>query len=261
MAYDTIRLEHDGSLAILTLDRPDRLNACSTAMADEVRAALAEVIGGDSRALLITGAGKGFCSGADLAMRGGDADPGEHSYRALLDHYNPMIEALAGFPLPVVVAVNGPAAGIGCSLALAGDIVIAGTGAYFLQAFVNIGLVPDGGASWMLPRLVGTARATRMMMLGEKIGAEQAADWGLIHSAVADDDLLDEARAIARKLADGPTLALREMKANHAAAQDSTLAEALLAEAEGQRRAARSRDAVEGAMAFLQKRPATFSGE
>ena len=260
MAYDTIRLNQDGALATITLDRPERLNACSLDMADELRDALASLRDGDARALLLTGAGKGFCSGADLAMRGDVADPGERSHAALTDHYNPLIEDLVALPLPVVVAVNGAAAGIGCSLALAGDIVLASEDAYFLQAFVNIGLVPDGGASWMLPRLVGKARAMRMMMLGEKIDAARAAEWGLIHSAVPAADLLDEARAIAGKLADGPTLALRHMKANANAALEGTLSKALTAEADGQREAARSKDAVEGAMAFLQKRLAQFSG-
>ncbi|MFN5632175.1 MAG: enoyl-CoA hydratase-related protein, partial [Sphingomonadales bacterium] len=163
-------------------------------------------------------------------------------------------------PVPVVTAVNGPAAGVGCSIALAGDFVLAGKSAYFLQAFVNIGLVPDGGASWMLPRMVGTARATEMMMLGEKISPEKALDWGMIYKVVEDADLLAEARALATRLANGPTLAYATMRKNILVAMENSYSEQLLAEAEGQRIAGSSEDAVEGGMAFLQKRKAEFKG-
>ena len=163
--------------------------------------------------------------------------------------------------VPVICAVNGPAAGVGCSLALAGDFVFAGKSAYFLQAFVNIGLVPDGGSTWLLSRAIGRARATRMMMLGEKIGANQAEDWGLIYKACDDDALIGEARALAHKLANGPTLAYATMKKNIATALDGTITEVLLAEAEGQRLAGASKDAMEGGMAFLQKRKPDFKGE
>ena len=148
-----------------------------------------------------------------------------------------------------------------CSLALAADFTIAGKSAYFLQAFVNIGLVPDGGSTWLLTRAIGRARATRMMMLGEKIGAEQAEQWGLIHKAVDDADLLGEARALAQKLANGPTLAYATMKKTIGLALDGALPEVLLAEAEGQRIAGASADAMEGGMAFLQKRKAEFKGQ
>ena len=212
--------------------------------------------------MLITGEGKGFCSGADLASRGdgGALTAKGGSHRALQNHYNPAISQVLRAPVPVVCAVNGPAAGVGCSLALAGDFTLAAESAYFLQAFVNIGLVPDGGSTWLLAHAIGRARATRMMMLGEKIGARQAEDWGLIHKAVADDALMDEARALAQQLADGPTVALSTMKANIAAAMDGTLQQVFLAEAEGQRRAQNSEDAKEGGMAFLQKRKAEFKG-
>ena len=175
--------------------------------------------------------------------------------------YNPLMVQMAHCDVPIVTAVNGPAAGVGCSIALASDFAIAGTSAYFLQAFVNIGLVPDGGASWMLPRLIGKARATQMMMLGEKIGAEQAADWGLIYKAVADDALMDEARALASRLANGPTLALGQMRANIMQALQADYPAALHQEAVGQRRAGDSEDAREGGMAFLQKRKAEFKGK
>ena len=258
--YETILVERDGPLLTITLNRPERLNAMPPALADEIGAALYDL--GEARAVLITGAGKGFCSGADLAARGEASALAARggSHRALQNHYNPMVSHLMRVPVPVICAVNGPAAGVGCSLALAADFTIAGRSAYFLQAFVNIGLVPDGGSTWLLARAIGRARATRMMMLGEKIGADQAEEWGLIYKAVDDADLLGEARALAQKLADGPTLALATMKRTIALAMDGTLPEVLLAEAEGQRLAGASADAMEGGMAFLQKRKAEFKG-
>ena len=261
MSYETIVVEKDGPLTTITLNRPDRLNAMPPQMADEIGAAFYDL--GDSRAVLITGAGKGFCSGADLAARGaGSALQNKGgSHRALQNHYNPAINQVLRADVPVICAVNGPAAGVGCSLALAGDFVLAGKSAYFLQAFVNIGLVPDGGSTWLLARSIGRARATRMMMLGEKIGASQAEDWGLIYKAVDDEALIGEARALAEKLANGPTLAYATMKKNIATAMDGTITEVLLAEAEGQRLAGASKDAMEGGMAFLQKRKPDFKGE
>ncbi|MBO6526921.1 enoyl-CoA hydratase-related protein [Erythrobacter sp.] len=261
MSYETIIVEKDGPLTTITLNRPDRLNAMPPQMADEIGAAFYDL--GDSRAVLITGAGKGFCSGADLSARGeGSAlDSKGGSHRALQNHYNPAVNMVLRAPVPVVCAVNGPAAGVGCSLALAGDFVLAGRSAYFLQAFVNIGLVPDGGSTWLLSRAIGRARATRMMMLGEKIGADQAEEWGLIYKAVDDEALLTEAKALAEKLANGPTLAYATMKKNIATALDGNITEVLLAEAEGQRLAGASKDAMEGGMAFLQKREPAFKGE
>ncbi|MEE2795372.1 MAG: enoyl-CoA hydratase-related protein [Pseudomonadota bacterium] len=261
MTYETIIVEKDGPLTTITLDRPDRLNAMAPQMADELSEALYDL--GDSRAVLITGAGKGFCSGADLAARGERSALNSKggSHRALQNHYNPAINMVLRAPVPVICAVNGPAAGVGCSLALAGDFVLAGKSAYFLQAFVNIGLVPDGGSTWLLARAIGRARATRMMMLGEKIGADQAEDWGLIYKACEDDALMEEARALAVNLANGPTLAYATMKRNIATALDGSITEVLLAEAEGQRLAGASKDAMEGGMAFLEKRKPAFKGE
>ena len=261
MTYETIIVEKDGPLTTITLNRPDRLNAMAPQMADELSEALYDL--GDSRAVLFTGAGKGFCSGADLAARGERSALNSKggSHRALQNHYNPAINQVLRADVPVICAVNGPAAGVGCSLALAGDFVLAGKSAYFLQAFVNIGLVPDGGSTWLLARAIGRARATRMMMLGEKIGADQAEDWGLIYKACEDDALMEEARALAVKLANGPTLAYATMKRNIATALDGSITEVLLAEAEGQRLAGASKDAMEGGMAFLEKRKPAFKGE
>lgn len=258
--YETILTERRGDVLVITLNRPERLNACPPQMADEIGAALYDL--GDARAVLVTGAGRAFCSGADLQARGsGSIGRGAGSHNALTRHYNPTMMRFAELPVPIVSAVNGPAAGIGCSIALAADFTIAGASAYFLQAFVNIGLVPDGGSTWLLARSIGRARATRMMMLGEKIGASQAEDWGLIYKACDDDALIGEARALAHKLANGPTLAYATMKKNIATAMDGTITEVLLAEAEGQRLAGASKDAMEGGMAFLQKRKPDFKGE
>lgn len=260
MTYETIRLDIADKIATITLNRPERLNAMPPQMADEICTALDQIDG--ARVVLITGEGRAFCSGADLASRGAGASVsgGQAAYSALTKSYNPLMLKLAKLDVPIITAVNGPAAGIGCSLALASDFAIAGKSAYFLQAFVNIGLVPDGGASWMLTRLVGKARATEMMLLGEKIPADKAADWGLIYKAVEDADLLTEARTLATRLANGPTVAIGIMRQNIAAALDADYATALLREAEGQKIASDSADAREGAIAFLQKRKAEFKG-
>ncbi|WP_174287198.1 enoyl-CoA hydratase-related protein [Sphingomonas bacterium] len=257
--YRHIRSERRGDVLVLTLDRPDRLNAAPPAMFDELRGALADLDG--ARAVLVTGAGRAFCSGADV---GGGAlagdDPGKATFEALTKSYNPTIAAVAALPVPMVSAVRGPAAGIGCSLALAADFCVASETGYFLQAFVNIGLVPDGGASWMLPRLIGRARATEMMLLGDKVPAAKAFDWGMIHKVVADDALDAEAFALATRLAAGPTMALGLMRRGLAEALESDYAGAMLREAENQRTARGSADSAEGGQAFLEKRKAVFTG-
>lgn len=259
MSYEHILVENDGPVTTITLNVPERLNACSPAMAGEIRDAVAGR--GDARALLITGAGRAFCSGADLSNRAdASISGGRRAYNSLSQSYNPLMVELARCPVPIVTAVNGPAAGIGCSIALASDFAIAGRSAYFLQAFVNIGLVPDGGASWMLPRLIGKARATEMMMLGEKIGGEKAESWGMIYKCVDDAALLDEARALATRLAHGPTLALGQMRENLMRALQDNYAGALHQEALGQWRAGDSKDAIEGGLSFLQKRKPEFRG-
>jgi 2-(1,2-epoxy-1,2-dihydrophenyl)acetyl-CoA isomerase len=263
MSYETITTTRAGNVLKLNLNRPERLNACPPQMADEIFDALRDLDG--ARAVLMTGEGRAFCSGADLAANAdksgtGPINGGDRAFTSLQRHYNPMIQALASVPVPVVSAVQGPAAGVGCSIALAADFVIAGKSGYFLQAFVNIGLVPDGGSSWMLPRLVGTAQATRMMMLGEKIHGEEAERIGLIYKCVEDEALTAEAEALAEKLANGPTLALGLMKRNIRAGLESDFTATLLMEAQGQREAGMSQDSMEGAMSFLQKRKPEFKG-
>lgn len=258
MDYRHIRLAQSrAAVATITLNRPDSLNALNFGMLDELRAALETLADRGARCLLLTGEGRGFSSGADLAGSGGLPDD---VGAALEAHFNPLIEALFALPIPVVAAVHGPCAGAGCSLALAADIVIAGRSAYFLQAFINIGLIPDAGATWLLPRLAGRARAMEMMMLGERIPAEQAADWGLIARVVDDEDLESEALALATRLAQGPTIAYGLLRRLARDAGQLALADALTAERIAQRDAGRTEDFKQGALAFLQKRPPSFEG-
>src|SRR5688572_13603287 len=233
MAYEHIRLEQSpAEVATITMARPQTLNALNGATVDELRAAVEEVGSSGARCLLITGEGRGFSSGADLASGGGLPDD---AGAALEKHFNPLVESLFALPIPVVAAVNGPAAGAGCSLALAADIVVAARSAYFLQAFVNIGLIPDAGATWLLPRLVGRARALEMMMLGERIPAERALEWGLISRVVEDENLQSVATAYAETLARGPTVALGLIRRLARESQSLALTDALSAERSAQR--------------------------
>jgi 2-(1,2-epoxy-1,2-dihydrophenyl)acetyl-CoA isomerase len=258
MTYEHIRLEQSpAAVATITIARPDRLNALSGQTVDELRAAVGEAGRSGARCLLLAGEGRGFSSGADLATGGGLPDDVGAS---LEKHFNPLLEALFDLPIPVVAAVNGPCAGAGCSLALAADLVVAGRSAYFLQAFVNIGLIPDAGATWLLPRLAGRARAMEMMMLGERIPAETALEWGMIARVVDDEALESEAVALATRLAQGPTVALGLIRRLAREAGHAPLSEALAAERAAQRDAGRSEDFARGVAAFLQKRPARFEG-
>jgi 2-(1,2-epoxy-1,2-dihydrophenyl)acetyl-CoA isomerase len=244
-------------VATITFNRPDSLNALNAAMLDAIRAAVESLPNTGARALLLAGEGRGFSSGADLASGGSlPEDVGA----ALEAHFNPLIEALFACPLPVVAAVNGPCAGAGCSLALAADLVIAGRSAYFLQAFINIGLIPDAGATWLLPRLAGRARAMEMMMLGERIPADKAADWGLISRVVEDGDLAAEAAALAARLAEGPTVAYGLLRRLARDAGQSSLTDALAAERVAQREAGRTQDFRTAVFAFLQKQKPKFDG-
>ena len=258
MAFQHIRLEQSpAAVATITLNRPDSLNALSAAMLDEIREAVESLAGSGARCLLLTSEGRGFSSGADLASGGGLPDD---AGLALEKHYNPLIEALFALPIPFVAAVNGPAAGAGCSLALAADMVIAARSAYFLQAFVNIGLIPDAGATWLLPRLAGRARAIEMMMLGERIPAEQAHLWGMIARLVDDSDLESEAVALATRLAQGPTVALALIRRLARESAQLPLSDALAAERIAQREAGATEDFRAAVMAFLQKRQPQFDG-
>ena len=270
MTYEHILFEEADGVATLTINRPQMLNALHVGVIGEMIHAVDRVADeGTVRALLLTGAGRGFSSGADLAGGGAGGGGGGSKLPAgpvdagkvLETHFNPLLERLFALPVPFVTAVNGPAAGAGCSFALAGDIVIAGKSAYFLQAFINIGLVPDVGSTWMLPRLAGKARAQAMMMLGDKIPAATALDWGMIYQVVEDADLMPTATALAQRLAKGPTKSYALIRQGIRDCMDTTLTEALMVERRNQKLAGRSPDFTEGVSAFLQKRPAVFTGK
>ena len=250
----------EGGVLTLTLNRPDRLNALNATLIEGLSTALKRAATEpDCRAVLITGAGRGFCAGADLANRAfapGDARPDLGA--ALENDLNPIIRGIRNLPKPVVCAVNGPAAGAGANIALACDIVLAAKSAQFLQAFARIGLIPDAGGTFVLPRLIGDARARALMMLAEPIAAEQAQAIGMIYRAVDDQDLMGEAHTIAERLAAGSTHALGLMKRALAASPANTLDAQLDLERDLQREAGAGDDYMEGVRAFLDKRPANF---
>src|SRR5690242_9271928 len=261
MAWETIVFESSEGVATLTLSRPDRLNSLNAQMHEEIAAVLGTVESDVGiRALLITGAGRGFCAGQDLNLRDagtiGDFDAGA----ALERYYNPLIRRLRALAKPIIAAVNGPAAGAGANIAFACDIVLAARSASFLQAFCRLGLVPDAGGTWFLPRLAGSARAMGMAMLGEPLSAESAAQWGLIWKVVDDGKLMAEARGLAAKLAQGPTAGLGLIKQALNRSLANSLDAQLDIERDLQRLAARSEDFKEGVAAFLEKRPAKFKG-
>jgi 2-(1,2-epoxy-1,2-dihydrophenyl)acetyl-CoA isomerase len=263
MTGDLVLMDVADAVVTLTLNRPQALNALTADLIDALNSRLDDALASGARCLLLTGAGRGFCAGADLASGiSGMTSPESLDVGAILEsHYNPLMLRLRTLPLPLVTAVNGPAAGAGCALALCGDIVVAAESAYFLQAFVNIGLVPDAGASWMLPRLAGRARALGMMMLGEKISAARALDWGMIWAVAEDHMLLHSAGELARRLAQGPTLALAMIRQGVAAALEEDFASSLRRERQDQRLAGRTQDFLEGANAFLSRRPPHFKGQ
>lgn len=256
MKYEDIVFQLNQGVATITLNRPATLNALRIGMVSEITHAVDRLRDeGLARVLLLTGAGRAFSSGADLA---GEipADVGV----LLESHLNPLLERLLALPIPCVTAVNGPAAGAGCALALASDIVIASRSAYFLQAFVNLGLVPDMGTTWMLPRLVGKARAQAMMMLAERISAEQAEAWGMIYKVVDDAALAQESSALATKLANGPTRAYAMIRHAVRTSLECSLSESLRIERFNQLQAGRTEDFGEGVAAFQAKRAPAFKG-
>ncbi len=262
MTYNTLLFSIDSGGAEITLNRPDKLNSFSLEMHEELRQVMRTVeTDNNIRAVLLTGAGRGFCAGQDLNARQGEpGQAGEHVRKSLNENFNPLIRRIRNLKKPVVAAVNGIAAGAGANLALSCDIVIASQSAGFLQAFVNIGLVPDCGGTYYLPRLVGAARANALTMLGEKISATQAAEWGMIWKTVPDDQLIAEARAVARRLASGPSVALGLIKQALQVSANHNLDQQLDWERDAQGIAGTTADFSEGVQAFLAKRPAQFKG-
>jgi 2-(1,2-epoxy-1,2-dihydrophenyl)acetyl-CoA isomerase len=260
---ETIRIHRRGGAATIELARPETMNAWNKQFGLDLRAAVDEVAADDAvRAVCITGAGRGFSSGADLRDISDEQTPQGRPdvYKALTERYHPIITGLRTMPKPVVAAVNGPAVGIGLSLALAADLVVAKASAYFLLAFVNIGLAPDGGSSLFVPERVGFTRAIEMAMLGERIGAAQAAEWGLINKVVPDDAFESEVAELVDRLAEGATAAYAGVKRQLNAWLYARMGDQLELEAQVQRDMAHSDDFLEGVTAFLQKRPARFAG-
>lgn len=261
-AYETVNLQRAGGAARIELNRPEKMNAWEATLTRDLLAALERVAADDElRAVVLTGAGRGFCSGADLSA-GFDPLPSGHPdlQTSLRERYHPVIMGIRELPKPVVAAVNGGAVGVGCSLALACDLLLAAESAYFLLAFVNIGLVPDGGSSAFIPARAGLARAAEMAMLGERVHAPKALDWGLVNAVHPDDELQAAADALAQRLAAGPTRSYAGAKRQLNAWLYARLAQQLELEAEIQQEQALTQDFVEGVTAFLQKRPAAFHG-
>jgi len=262
MNYEQIRFETRDRIARVTLNRPDRLNSFTTQMHGELRDALSRVAaGGDARVLLLTGEGRAFCAGQDLSDRA--VAPGAAPVdlgASIEENYRPLVLALRDLPLPVVCAVNGVAAGAGANIALACDIVIAAKSASFIQAFCKIGLVPDSGGTYFLPRLVGAARAMGLAMLGDRLSAEQAAAWGLIWKCVDDGEFGATTDALVAQLADAPTAGLAAIKRALYASGGNTLEQQLDVERDAQRALGYSADYREGVAAFLDKRAPRFSG-
>lgn len=262
VTYQHLLYSSTGGVARITLNRPDRLNSFNDAMHAEVRDALDRIRNdGSARVLLLTGAGRGFCAGQDLGDRA--VAPGEAPVdlgASIERNYMPLVLTLANLPMPTVCAVNGVAAGAGANLALACDIVLAARSASFIQAFCKIGLVPDSGGTYFLPRLVGGARAMGLAMLGDKLGAEQAERWGLIWRCVDDATLASETDALVGQLAVAPTRGLAAIKRTLRASWHNDLAAQLALERDMQRELGYSDDYREGVSAFMAKRPAQFTG-
>ena len=254
---DELLVARRGDVRVLTLNRPDRLNAFTKPLLSVLMAALADAEADqDCRAVLLHGAGRAFCAGQDLTMVEPGADLGDSLDRS----FNPLVRRLRAMRLPVVCAVHGVAAGAGANLALACDIVLAGASARFIQSFIRIGLIPDAGGTWTLPRLTGDARARGMAMLGEPVSAAQAEAWGLIWRALPDDELLPEAERLAAHLATQPTAALALVKQALNASASHSLDQQLDLERDLQRQAGHTPDFQEGVAAFLEKRLAAFTG-
>ena len=259
MEFEHAKLDLDGAVGVLTMNHPEVMNAVSPQMIGGLMEALheAEKPQHGLRCIVLTGAGRSFCAGANLQP---GAAAGSDVGTLLEAVFHPFLRRLQELQLPLVTAVNGAAAGIGMSFALMGDLVLCARSAYFLQAFRRIGLVPDGGSTWILPRLIGRTRALELSLLGEKLSAEKALEWGLVTRVFDDADLLPKAHEIARELASGPTVALGLIRRLYWESPHNTYEQQLNLERQSQSRAGRSADFKEGVKAFLEKRTAKFTG-
>jgi 2-(1,2-epoxy-1,2-dihydrophenyl)acetyl-CoA isomerase len=261
--FNRVKVEVEDGVAVLTLNHPEVMNAISVDMLEGLIEAFDFIEDRDNgvRCVVMTGAGKGFCAGANLQGRNTSTSKKTNAGSVLESHYHPLLRRMRRLHCPMLTAINGAAAGAGMSLSLMGDLKLASRSAYFLQAFRRIGLVPDAGSTWMLPRLVGTARAMELSLLGEKLPAEKALDWGLINRVYDDAELMGEAKKMAKELANGPTKALALIRGLYWDSPENTFEEQLDLEFRTQRVAGATADFKEGVTAFLEKRPAKFRGE
>ncbi len=257
MAYETILYNVAAKVVTITLNRPEVMNGLNAQMRMDLLHAVKHAPQ-DGRVIVLTGAGRGFCSGQDLGDRitSGDID----MERTLKEEYEPLLKAIYECPIPTISAVNGPAAGAGANLALAADVVIATQSAFFIQAFARIGLIPDAGGSYWLPRQIGFAKAMGAALFADKISADQASDWGMIYESIPDDQFTQTIVARAQKLANGPTKAYEYIKQAMRASFDNSLDDQLALEAELQGKAGKTRDFTEGVMAFMEKRAPKYEG-
>ncbi len=263
MQFKYVTLEIDGPVATLTLDHQEVMNAISVDMLDGIGEALdaIEERRDDIRALVLTGAGRAFCTGANLQGRNKTEGKSKSAGASLETNFHPVLRRLRNLHCPIVSSVNGPAAGAGMSMALMGDIVLCARSSYFLQAFRRIGLVPDCGSTWLLPRLIGKARSVELSLLGERLPAEKALEWGLVNRVVDDAELAAETRKMAVDLANGPTVALSLIRQLYWESPENSFEDQLNMEAQSQKVAGASADFKEGVAAFLEKRPAQFKGK
>ena len=261
--FERAHVTAHGAVAVLTMNHPEALNAVSPKMLRGLTQALEHIAGGkgEFRAVVLTGEGRGFCSGANLTEVPEEKNAPGGVGSALETGYHPFLRRLRDLPMPIVSAVNGAAAGVGMSLALMGDIVLAARSAYFLQAFARIGLVPDGGSTWLLPRLIGLARARELSLLAEKLPAEKALEWGLINRVHDDNALMDEALKLAHRMAEGPTQTYALIRRLFWESPQNPYEVQLDLERQMQQRAGKTADFFEGIAAFAQKRPAKFQGK